>query len=468
MKNWRVLGIAVFLSLIAANVSVAQVVDDVYFDPARDRVATQKPRPVTKEQDNYYKDETYQTQDHGYVDDEYDYYNDYDFYYTSRIRRFHRPFYGFGYYDPIYVDAWHYDPFFSPGVTVLIYDDFFSFRDWTRWNRWNNWNRFGWNDWGWNSWGSGWNSWGWNNWGWNSWNRWNSWNPWWGATGFRFSTWGFGGPYYFGGSFVYPPSWGNGYTYNTINDINNNRFYGPRTGGSATGPAPGARNPRGIQEPESVVPRTINTGDRLPTTDRARIPSTERPQPQPGEATPGRAINPGDRFYDRYPPRETESTGRVIGTDRATPNTGANPERATPVNPGRETTPRTYPTYDRNRPETYERPRSFSPPSNSGNTNERARTPQNQTPPRTYTPPSRTPSSSGSGNTYERPRSYSPGSNSGNNSSYERPRSSGFSDSPSRSIGPSSSGSSNSGSSAPRSSGSSSSSSSSGGRIRNN
>ena len=34
------------------------------------------------------------------------YYDDDEYYYASRIRRFHRPFYSYGYYDP-----WYYDPY---------------------------------------------------------------------------------------------------------------------------------------------------------------------------------------------------------------------------------------------------------------------------------------------------------------------------------------------------------------------
>lgn len=50
-------------------------------------------------------------------DDEY-----YDYYYSSRVRLFQRPYTRFNYYDPVYVDVNYYDPFYQPGTTtVLIY-----------------------------------------------------------------------------------------------------------------------------------------------------------------------------------------------------------------------------------------------------------------------------------------------------------------------------------------------------------
>eukprot|EP00825_Cyclidium_porcatum_P023126 TRINITY_DN2542_c0_g1_i2.p1 TRINITY_DN2542_c0_g1~~TRINITY_DN2542_c0_g1_i2.p1 ORF type:complete len:227 (-),score=5.54 TRINITY_DN2542_c0_g1_i2:668-1348(-) len=38
--------------------------------------------------------------------------DDYDYYYASRIRRFHQPYLGFNYYSPFYTDYYWYDPFY--------------------------------------------------------------------------------------------------------------------------------------------------------------------------------------------------------------------------------------------------------------------------------------------------------------------------------------------------------------------
>lgn len=82
------------------------------------------------------------------TEDEYDYTNtyqdeNYDYYYTSRIRRFHRPIASFDYFNTYYYDFWHYDPFYfdfnyinnfwfrNHQLNYWIYDGFNPF--------WNNW-----------------------------------------------------------------------------------------------------------------------------------------------------------------------------------------------------------------------------------------------------------------------------------------------------------------------------------------
>ena len=219
--------------LLVSSVLSAQY-DDMYYDPDTDSGYYNSGSYNTSSNTNY-DDEYYYDDDYSYDDEDYDYYGDeyYDYYYTSRIRRFDRPYYGFDYFDPVYVDAFYYDPFAFGGNTVLIYDSPWGFNRWNRWNRWNTWNR--WNRWnfGYNPYaynfgpsvavGVGWNNWGWNSWGggygWNSWNRWNRWN-----------NWGYGSNFYC------PPGWGNNYVYNTVNVYNdnnvNNVAYGPRRFGS--------------------------------------------------------------------------------------------------------------------------------------------------------------------------------------------------------------------------------------------
>ncbi|MEZ4948569.1 MAG: hypothetical protein R2784_04155 [Saprospiraceae bacterium] len=124
--------------------------DDLYYDPSIDGnsygYTEEKDYNSDDNSENNSYRETENRNNYDYDDDGYSYDDNYDFYYTSRIRRFHRPYYGFNYFDPVYVDAYYYDPFiWRPGVTVMIYDDFWSynsFRRWNRWNRWNNWNRW--------------------------------------------------------------------------------------------------------------------------------------------------------------------------------------------------------------------------------------------------------------------------------------------------------------------------------------
>lgn len=231
------------LVLLGANGLYAQH-DDMYYDPQKDKGFFDNYKPNK----NTYSDKDYSYEDEEYYDDEaYDYYDDYDYYYSSRIRRFHRPYYGFNFFDPVYVDMSYYDPFLSPGMTMLIYDDVFAFNSWYRFNRWNSWNRWNrWNNFGWyggnsinfnfNFGYSPWNSWGYNSWNrWDPWYSYNSWNS-------PFSVYNY---YNFGGGGYYcPPTWGNNYVYNTVNNIRDNTYYGPRMGGTTKTPGLNGREIR--------------------------------------------------------------------------------------------------------------------------------------------------------------------------------------------------------------------------------
>lgn len=231
--NFKSVFIAMF-ALVWAGTVQAQY-DDLYYNPDDDHTYNYSSNSNSSSDNYNYDDEDYDYDNYGYDDNNYDY-DDYDYQYSSRIRRFHRPYYGFNFFDPCYVDVAYYDPFFSPvGTTVLIYDDFYSFNSFNRFRRWNRWNR-------WNSWGGGFNTWGvsvgWGNpwfnngWGpgWNRWNRWNSWSRWndpWFNNGFS--------------NFYCPPSWGNNFNYNTVVNVNNSndRYYGPRRSGSTKAPRSG-------------------------------------------------------------------------------------------------------------------------------------------------------------------------------------------------------------------------------------
>ena len=185
--------------------------------------------------DDYYPEGGYDQNDNSnqpyteqYVDEDgktiinNNYYGDYyeddnDFAYSSRIRRFHRNNWGWGYYDPWYTNMYYYtyDPFFWG---TSIYAGAWPGWGWNTGWGWNSWNvGFGWNNWGW---GGGWNGgWGgglcWNNWGWG----WNS--PYW--NGYNHGYWnGFNDGLIAGGGY-----------YNTY-DPYSGIYYGPRGGGSAT------------------------------------------------------------------------------------------------------------------------------------------------------------------------------------------------------------------------------------------
>ena len=84
----------------------------------------------------YFQDDSYSNEQasYGYYDDDQDRivinnyysgssYNDYDHYYSSRFRRFHRPSYRWNYYDPYYSDMYYYN--YNPAYWgVSIYSGF--------------------------------------------------------------------------------------------------------------------------------------------------------------------------------------------------------------------------------------------------------------------------------------------------------------------------------------------------------
>lgn len=397
---------------ISSTAALAQY-DDVYYDPERNnsRTTTDRRQVQPKTTPTYAEEQNY---DEGYDDEEYDYY------YTSRIRRFHRPYTGFDYFDPIYVDAYYYDAFARPGVTVLIYDDpfgYYSFNRFSRFNRFNNFNSFGggfnrWNRW--NSFGSydpwfspglsfglGWNRW--NNFG--GFNNWNSWG-------------GYGNPYYGGNSWFSAPTWGNNYYYNNVNyysnnnngnnnDNNRNIYYGPRTGGGGVGTQPGIDNPNGRSprftngpDIKSNPANPVNPGVTRPDYSGGRkldeAPAYDRDRTVPGAGNP-RVITDTDRRtptnpatpenYDRY--RDAREN-----LNRPDYNTTRRPEVSDPFSGGRRPT-----VQDNSRARTIETPeRSYSDPRNS-------------TVPRTNSAPRSLDNGS-----LERSRSYTP------DRSYERSR----------------------------------------------
>ncbi|MCS6818412.1 MAG: hypothetical protein RMJ53_09940 [Chitinophagales bacterium] len=195
-SHWILIG-ALFTTSLALNAQ-----DDVYFDPWKNNSNS---NIGSNFQDQYYNNSN-QNQDNtlprssdpfsydeanrsrnsdrtdGYsVDPPRNSWDDEDFFYTSRLRRFYAPTWGCGFWDPWYTDMFFYtgNPWLW-GSTIYV-------NVWPRWSWWGpnrsiiiidswGWNRWGWNDpwWGWGPWA--WNGWGWNSWGWfNPWDPWNNW-----------------------------------------------------------------------------------------------------------------------------------------------------------------------------------------------------------------------------------------------------------------------------------------------------
>ncbi|MCF8246058.1 MAG: hypothetical protein K9J37_04270 [Saprospiraceae bacterium] len=372
-KNKLLLALVAFFVLGLTNISFAQY-DDLYYNPDTD--AGYYYSSNSSSSDSYASNDR---NDNGYDDEVYEDYNDYDdynYYYSSRIRRFHRPYYGFSYFDPVYVDQVYYDPFWTPGVTLLIYDSYNPWR--SRYNRFNY--GYSWNSWGGsrffisNSYGS---PWGWNN------------GYYGGGYGNTYVTnnyygngyGGYGGGYgnYGGGgysNYYCPPSWGNGNSYNTVSYNNpvNNRYYGSRkSGSSGTSDARinGASGRRGISNGNEATQATRPNND---ATNREAERNSLR-----------RELNETRTNENRRPSETDRST--VSPSDRSTPRTDRNVEE---TRPSRGSDTRQAPT--RNRTEVTPRDNSNkrSTPSpriennsrsrGGGFDNNRSSTPQRSTP----------------------------------------------------------------------------------------
>lgn len=154
------------------------------------------------------------------------YYDDDDFDYAYRIRRFHRP----GFYDPFYWDDWFYYDYYSP---------------------------YAWGNWGWGlgSWYSGY-----------YWHRpYYSWHS-------PYYNWGWGWPYYggcYGGYYAYNNWYGGGYYHGSSgNYASSNRYYGKRNSvystvkGRSTGVTSATTGRRTALKSANVLSRTGTTDGR--------------------------------------------------------------------------------------------------------------------------------------------------------------------------------------------------------------
>lgn len=366
MKNSILTLLGLFLF---AGSGIAQAYDDLYYDPSR-ATKTVKSRE-TVYTDQSYDDNSYQAEDDYYLDDE-----DYDYYYASRIRRFHRPLYGFDFFDPFYVDMSYYDPFYNRGMTVLIYDDPYSYRSIYRRNFWRN--SFRYNSWaGINPYRSPF--------GWNSWNTWS--DPWFSPyrSGFSFS-FGFGtsswynrsfyNPYGFASPFYFTPSWGYGYNYNTFNNVTYNVYndvrqkevyYGPRSNAATN--VPRSNSPR--MRSETPGEQTDRALGRKSYSD-SRTMNPNRGSMDRGTATRNNPDINSPNINGRTNPRATGRSNEI--------NTRRNPSA---VNPSEYGTSRSGSIFDRSRS-----PRSASPSPSRVNPGTRQ-----QSTPNVYRPGSRTPGS---------------------------------------------------------------------------
>ncbi len=145
--------------LLGLSQTSAQIYDDTYYLYVND-----EDRGTRYSDEDQYRN----------AQSDYDYstYDDEDYYYSSRIMRFNRPYYNFNFYsslywDPFYSPGWYYPTnyFWSPAMSYYSRPGFYITFGWSPWRT------YGWNSWygrgyGWNSWyggGYGWGCGGWYN-----------------------------------------------------------------------------------------------------------------------------------------------------------------------------------------------------------------------------------------------------------------------------------------------------------------
>ena len=324
MKNTlNNLFLALFLALISQGIQ-AQF-DDIYYDPDRNEPA--KEIKKDRQEDTYSRDEynDVPVDEHEYsYDDDYTDWENSDYYYASRIKRFHRPFVGFDYYHGCYIDNYFYDPFdFNPFYYDRdIYVSSYGYRDYYQWRSW----QFR---------------------PWHSYSYWNQWDSYWGWSSpfsYRYNYWGnncYNGYYnnnywsnnYYGG--------GNNHWNNNDNNNNNNHPNGSYFGSRRFGLTNSSnRGPVRVVSPSPRVFTEAPGTSVTPTPDRNNprrvIRSADgddyRPSPsKPSriDETPGTRSNPSDRDKNspRYTPKEFPGQNNTPGETRPEPRKEYKPER---------------------------------------------------------------------------------------------------------------------------------------------
>ncbi len=331
--------------------------DNLYYNPETDEAVTT------------YASNSYDYDEVAYEDsfDDRAFEDDYDYQYTSRVRRFRRfNNAGFGYYDPCFVDRVYYDPFFmTPATSIYVsFGNPWGFGRFNRWNRWNSWNS--WN-----------NPWAFNN-GWG--NPYDGWNNGWGNP---YGGWNnavcYGNSFYYGNNF-YGNGWGNGWNnggwnnggwYNNDNG-NNNGYYGGRYGGSTTASTEGQRRNPNYRAPEPNRELGVNQGSSINKpngndTKRERVLHSDTPQSvrtRPNDVARNQSTSP--RMKDPTSRPQTPIRPTVRPTDevkytRPQRNYSA-PHRSSAPNETRTNNRGTY--YDQSSQNTRSKTRTYRKPSN--------------------------------------------------------------------------------------------------------
>jgi hypothetical protein len=323
MKNTlNNLFLAIFLALISQGIQ-AQF-DDIYYDP--DQTGTSREMKSQKEHYSRDKDnQSYSGQKEYAYDDENAEWDNQDYYYTSRIKRFHRPYWGFDYYNTCYVDNYFYDPFdFDPFFYNRdIYTSGYGYRDYYRWRTWhlNPWFSYSY---------------------WNQWDYCLGWSPY--PVSFSYNYWPYSGCYtnYWGSSYYNYPYYGGNYNHwNNPDNHQGGTHFGSRRFGLTNS---SNRGPVRIVSPSPRVFTEAHGNSVTPAPDRGApkriIRNADGDDYKPGPVfrperqsrdreLPGTAPAPTDRQSDRsrYTPRELPGDKSAPTDAKPEPKREFRPER---------------------------------------------------------------------------------------------------------------------------------------------
>ncbi len=368
------------------NDSQYSTATDYYLDQKQaERDATYNQQMGITDSTTYYEDENGNTRitNNYYNSDNYDYNNEYyDYEYSSRIKRFHKPYSGYGYYDNCYTNYYWYD--YNPynyGVSVYTSYGWWYPRPW------------GWNV-GW-SWGSGWYA------GWGIGWEWSNLYGYYGSSYWNGYNHGYNDGYYAGNyynsydknSYYYghrgntTSSYG-GYgrpnrpTRSTMAAINNN----PRTGGVKTF---GEQYENAIRNNTGNVnnqPRPMNntfnnnggvkgnSSNQTYTNPRTTTVQTANGIPRPMNPALNNPVKPRTSSTPDVIVPKPRTTGTTIPSTNPTynqprtnnPGGGTDPVYPKPK-PRTYTQPSTQPTYNKPKDQNYSQPNnSYSRPSGNG------------------------------------------------------------------------------------------------------
>ena len=308
MKNRIIFMLMLMTALLSSTFTLSAQFDDLYYDPATDdpyyEYSQSDDTFADGEESYYYDDESY----------EYGDYDDYDYYYASRIRRFHRPVTVFDYYDPFYTDMYYYDPFYysnyySPGVSI-----YFSFgnpyRPWRSWYR----SHYYYSNYYYNSWYDPWynDPWYYNSWGWGN-NHYYTNNYYYGYGGYH-------NPYYYYNSPHYNNNYHHAGYYFGENKYGKGKEYGSRYGGSTVSSTRGK-----VREPGIIgTPKTDKgiLGDTRGAEGRSGFSDPTKSGVNDGTFKGDREIKP--RFEQDRKSTETPQKQWVPFGENSRPQSGSN------------------------------------------------------------------------------------------------------------------------------------------------